>query len=100
MRRLEEQLAGEFVVFLVEGAAGDQNANRIHEVRIQDSALYWRYLHARYALAPAGGNGRDHLRRGLPISGSKKTIGGQRAGHSHAARAGVERLVPALAVSR
>src|ERR1035441_5228533 len=37
-------------------------------------ALYWSHPHARYALAPAGGNSRDPRRRGLPISGTKKAI--------------------------
>src|SRR5450759_972307 len=62
--------------------------------------LCWSYLHARYALAPAGGNSRDPRRRGLPISGTKKTIGRERTTNSRAAFGGTERLRATLAISR
>src|ERR1017187_5778080 len=143
MRALEEQLAVQLVVFLVEGAAGDEDADGFHSrvgsssiapsgptslpgpsawwgrglplatpdsrprvagtkapsgpttlpgppagggrafrlppldpsprlaggsaCPTSPSALYWSHPHARYALAPAGGNGRDARRRGLQI---------------------------------
>src|ERR1022692_3620652 len=63
-------------------------------------ALYWSHPHARYALAPAGGNSRDPRRRGLPISGTKETVGRPYAGCSRAAFGRPERLLAALAVSR
>src|SRR5450759_5541095 len=101
VRALEEQFAGEFVVFLVEGAAGDEDADGLHSRAFcQHSALYWSYPHARYALAPAGGNSRDPRRRGLPISGTKTTFGRECAGCSRPAFDGPERLRGTLALSR
>src|ERR1035438_8483375 len=41
VRALEKQLAGEFVIFLVESAAGDEDADGLHSrVFCQHSALY------------------------------------------------------------
>src|ERR1017187_2813518 len=142
MRALEEQLAVQLVVFLVEGAAGDEEADGFHSrvgsssiapwgptsllgpsawwgrrfrlptldssprlaggsaCPTSPSALYWSHPHARYALAPAGGNSRDPRRRGLPISGTKTNAGTRHAGCARTASGGPEILRGTLALSR
>ena len=88
VRVLEEELAGELVVFLVEGAAGDEDADRFHG-RAASSASIARYIGVipmrgmRWLLlvAIAAILGGVAYR----ISGTKKTTGREHAGCSRTA---------------